>query len=66
MDVKKGDRIAVESEHVGENRREGSVLEVIGTGDAVHYRVRWSDGHESVLFPTAGSLTIVPKARTAG
>ncbi len=66
MDVKQGDRIAVESEHVGDNRREGSVLEVIGSGDGVHYRVKWNDGHESVVFPTAGSVTIVPKAHKAG
>lgn len=66
MDVKKGDRIAVESEHVGENRREGSVLEVIGSADAVHYRVKWNDGHESLVFPSAGSVTIVPKVRPAG
>ncbi len=65
MEVKSGDRIAIESEHVGEGSREGRVLEVIGTGDGVHYRVKWDDGHESVLFPTAGSVTIIPKPAKA-
>ncbi len=65
MEVKGGDRIAIESEHVGEGSREGTVLEVIGSGDGIHYRVKWDDGHESVLFPTAGSVTIIPKAAKA-
>lgn len=65
MNVKTGDRIAVESERVGEGSREGRVLDVIGTGDAVHYRVKWEDGHESVVFPTAGSLTILPRTAKA-
>ena len=62
MQVKSGDRIAVESEHVGDGAREGRVLDVIGSGDGVHYRVKWDDGHESVVFPTAGSITVIPKA----
>ncbi len=57
-----GDRVIVESEHVGESAREGTVVEVLGQADGLHYRVRWEDGHESVFFPTAGSLTIVHKA----
>ncbi len=28
-----------------------------------HYRVRWDDGHESVLIPTAGNARIVPAAK---
>ena len=66
MEVKIGDRIAVESEHVGEGSRDGRVLDVIGSGDGVHYRVRWDDGHESVMFPSAGSVKIIPKAVKAG
>jgi hypothetical protein len=66
MDVKTGARIAVESERVGERMREGEILEVLGIGDAVHYRVRWDDGHESVFFPAGGSMRIVPRtARVA-
>jgi hypothetical protein len=54
-----GDRILVESERVGERRREGFVQEVIGEGEHRHYRVRWEDGHESTFFPEAGSVTYV-------
>ncbi len=55
-----GDRLIVESERVGHPSREGEIVEVIGSGVSVHYRVRWEDGHESVFFPSAGSVTIIP------
>jgi hypothetical protein len=52
--AKKGDRIAVESAHVGQPRREGEVLEVVrGESELEHYRVRWDDGHESIYFPSS-------------
>lgn len=54
-----GDRILVESERLGQKRREGVVAKVLGSGDGLHYSVRWEDGHESVFFPEAGSVTFV-------
>ncbi|HEY6749362.1 MAG TPA: DUF1918 domain-containing protein [Mycobacteriales bacterium] len=45
-----GDKIVVETESVGRTRRRGEVLEVLLTGGE-HYRVRWDDGHESLMFP---------------
>lgn len=56
---KVGDRILVESERVGRSAREGEILEMLGSGSDVYYRVRWQDGHESTLFPSAGSVTII-------
>jgi hypothetical protein len=50
--AKTGDRIVVESPHVGQSRREGEVLEVV-RGEREHYRVRWYDGHESIYFPSS-------------
>jgi len=58
-----GDRIAVESERVGQAMREGEVLEVLQPGPDVHYRVRWADGHDTVFFPSGGNLNIVKRAR---
>ena len=55
---KVGDHLIVESEHVGEAQREGEILEVLGTGDGVHYFVRWEDGHRSTIYPSAGSTSI--------
>jgi Domain of unknown function (DUF1918) len=52
VQAKTGDRIVVESAHVGQPRREGEVLEVV-QGEREHYRVRWDDGHESIYFPSS-------------
>ena len=60
-----GDRVVVESERVGHPPRQGEILEVLGRGDGVHYRVRWEDGHESTFFPSSGSEVIVKKKTAA-
>ena len=46
-----GDEIVVDAMHTGDMQRKGEVIEVLDEGAAVHYRVRWADGHESVYFP---------------
>jgi hypothetical protein len=62
MSAKVGDRIVVESETVGTPSREGEILEVIEGDVGVRYRIRWEDGHESVLTPGGGAATILPAA----
>ena len=52
MGARKGDRIVVESEQVGQAPREGEM--------GLRYLVRWGDGHETMLTPSAGSAHIVP------
>lgn len=59
MRMKPGDRIAVETERVGQPERLGEILEIIEGPITVSYRVRWDDGHESVLTPAAGSVRVV-------
>jgi hypothetical protein len=61
MDVKVGDRIAVETEHVGEPEREGEILEVMEGDGTAALRVRWTDGHESMLRPSAGSVRVLER-----
>jgi Domain of unknown function (DUF1918) len=61
-----GDRVIVESERVGESAREGVILQALGTGEGLHYRVRWEGGHESVFYPSGGSISIIPKAKKSG
>ncbi len=60
---KVGDRMSMESERIGQSAREGVIQEVLGAGENTHYRVRWDDGHESTFYPTAGTTTIIPKAK---
>ncbi len=47
-----GDLVIVAGHKVGEDRRVGEVLEVLGDAGHEHYRVRWEDGHESVFYPS--------------
>jgi len=58
-----GDRVSVESERIGQHARTGEILEVLGSGGGLHYRIRWDDGHESTFYPSAGSMRIVPKLK---
>lgn len=48
-----GDVIVVEGHHVGESRRTGEILEVLGTPGHEHYRVRWEDDRETVFYPSS-------------
>jgi hypothetical protein len=58
MEARTGDRIVVEGTVVDQARREGEVLEVIGSGDRTCYRVRWQDGHESIFQPGPGAHVV--------
>jgi Ala-tRNA(Pro) deacylase len=57
-----GDVIEVGGRRVGEAPRVGEILEVLGSSERPHYRVRWDDGHESVFYP-AGDTRIRHSAR---
>ena len=46
-----GDRLHVHSRSVGSTPQVAEVLEVQGTDGAPPYRVRYADGHESIVFP---------------
>ena len=50
MDAQVGDQLVIRSHQVGRAEQHGEIVEVI-TGGAQHYRVRWSDGRETILFP---------------
>jgi hypothetical protein len=40
----------------GQPSRRGEILEVMGQGDHEHYRVRWDERHESILYPADGVI----------
>jgi hypothetical protein len=46
-----GDVIVVHGHTTGAGVRTGVVLDVLGTPDHVHYRVRWDEEHESLYWP---------------
>lgn len=62
MTVHAGDRIVVEAEKVTQTGREGVIEEVLRE-DPPLVRVRWQDGHKSILSPAAGAATVISKRR---
>jgi hypothetical protein len=46
-----GDLVIVDGHRTGDGRRLGEIEEVVGEGARVHFRVRWEDGRESILYP---------------
>jgi hypothetical protein len=51
-----GDRVETESKSVERPPRRGVIEEVIGDEASPRYRIRWDDGHESILTPASGDL----------
>ena len=51
MRAKKGDHLMVDGRKVGDQLREGEIVEVRGQDGAPPYVVRWSDGHEGLTYP---------------
>ena len=64
MEAHIGDSIVVESERVGQPAHTG-VIEDVLQQQPPRYRVRWEDGHESIVTPAAGAARIKPKKETA-
>jgi hypothetical protein len=59
-----GDRIVLESERASQPSRAG-VIEAVLQEEPARVRVRWEDGHTSILAPSAGVARITPpKTRT--
>ena len=57
-----GDVIVVSGHRVGDRERLGKILETLGEAAHVHYRVRWDDGSESILYP--GNDATIRRAQT--
>jgi len=60
MDAHTGDSIVFESERVGQAAHRGVIAEVLRE-QPPRFRVRWEDGHESIVAPAAGAARIEPK-----
>jgi len=55
MDAAIGDHFVIEGTRVGQTRRNGEVVEVLGISSQQHFRVRWEDGHETIYIPGPGA-----------
>lgn len=56
MKAQLGDRIILAGEQVDRPTRVGEVIEVRGSAGGPPYVVRWSDGHEGLIYPGPGSV----------
>jgi hypothetical protein len=59
-----GDWIETRGLH-GRPSRRGEIVELLGSAGHEHYRVRWDEQHESIVYPTDGVI-ITPRARRRG
>lgn len=59
--TRRGDVVEVSGRRVGDVPRLGEILDVLGEPGHEHYRVRWDDGHESILYP--GETTAIKPRR---
>jgi hypothetical protein len=64
MTPKAGDKIVVESEKVAQPSRAGVIEEVLRE-DPPSLRVRWEDGHTSILTPSAGAARVIHRRTRA-
>ncbi len=65
MEAQPGDAIVVESQRVAQPGRRGVVEEVLRE-EPPCFRVRWEDGHTSILTPSAGTARIERRRRARG
>jgi uncharacterized protein DUF1918 len=56
MHAETGDELVVKGRHVGDEVREGVIIEIHGPKGTPPYLVRWQDGHESVFVPSSDTL----------
>jgi hypothetical protein len=65
MPAEPGDVILIDSHQVGSPPREGDVLEVVQGEVSLSYRIRWADGHQSLITPASGTARIIRASERA-
>jgi Domain of unknown function (DUF1918) len=60
-----GDWIEARGVH-GKPARRGEIIELLGSGDHEHYRVRWDEQHESIVYPADGVIIIPAEHGASG
>ena len=61
-----GDVIQVGGRRVGDLPRTAQLLEVTGEPGHEHFRVRWDDGRESILYPSRDAVIRTHRPGHAG
>jgi len=63
MKASVGDELTVKGRHQGDGDRHGEIIEVHGDHGDPPFLVRWTDGHESIFFPSADTIVEHHKAK---
>jgi hypothetical protein len=50
----------------GEPVRRGEIVEVLGGSGREHYRVRWDERHESIVYPADGVSVVRRRSAASG
>lgn len=50
----------------GESPRRGEIIEILGGPGHEHFRVRWDEQHESIVYPADGVNVVPKRARRQG
>ncbi|MFD4691401.1 DUF1918 domain-containing protein [Streptomyces sp. NBC_00683] len=56
MEAHTGDRLLMHGRTVGQHDRVADIIEVLGDGGSPPYRLRFKDGHESIMSPGPDSV----------
>jgi Domain of unknown function (DUF1918) len=64
MHANKGDKLRVHGRIVGQHDREAEIVEVLGANGDPPFRVRFEDGHETVMSPGPDSVVIHKSEQT--
>ncbi len=64
MMARVGDWIEARGLH-GQQSRRGEIVELLGSSGHEHYRVRWDEQHESIVYPADG-VSITPRPKSLG
>ena len=60
--IRAGDWIECRGVH-GQAPRRGEIIEVLDSNGHQHYRVRWDEEHESIVYPADGVIVTPGPAR---
>ncbi len=60
-----GDLVRIDGHRVGDGRRTGVIVDVLGEAEREHYQVRWEDDAETIFYPGASDATIEHQPRRA-
>jgi hypothetical protein len=65
VEAQVGDLLEARRIH-GEPVRRGEIVEILGASGREHYRVRWDERHESIVYPADGVSVVRRGSAAAG